>query len=166
MPKWKPMVPASSVPLHPTRRRELERWARDMGFSEDIVAQQIEEATQAETWMNNLYVATVHDAEPWTEGWPLMRQLSIRRIDRAVIHDWRHLQQIKADIFGPDAEAVELYPSARRVVDTANSYHLWVLTPPGVMFPFGWSVGLRSDDNAAGIPGQQRSGAAGASWGS
>jgi hypothetical protein len=88
-----------------------------------------------------------------------MVQLSIRRLDRRSIHDWRHLQQIKTDLFGPDAEAVELYPAEGRVVDTANSYHLWVLVEPGTMFPFGWTEGLRTEQGIAGIANQQRPGA-------
>lgn len=159
MSKWQPMAPAKSQPIHPTRRRKLERWATSQGFSEAAVTTQIEMAESAETWMNNVYVATVHDVDYVGEGWPQMKQLSIRRIDRKVIHDWRDLQQVKNDIFGPETEAVELYPSDDRVVDTANSYHLWVLTDPGTKFPFGWGTGLRTDDVVAGIPDQQRPGA-------
>lgn len=159
MGKWQPMQPAVSQPIHPTRRRELARWAEAQGFSKEAIADHIEQAQSAETWMNNVYVATVHPVELAANGWPQMKQLSIRRIDRKVIHDWRHLQQVKNDIFGPDCEAVELYPSDDRVVDTANSYHLWVLIEPGAKFPFGWGAGLRSDGDVAGIPGQQRPGA-------
>jgi hypothetical protein len=159
MAKWQPMTPAKSLPLHPTRRRELTRWAVAQGFTPEAVADLIAKAETAETWMNNLYVATIHDAPVWVDGWPDMRQLSIRRIDRRSIHDWRHLQRIKADIFGPEAEAVELYPSEHRVVDTANSYHLWVLTELGAVFPFGWKAGLQTDERIADIPNQQRPGA-------
>ena len=159
MGKWHPMKPAISQPIHPTRRRALERWAKEQGLTDAAIAQQIAQAQGSETWMNNIYVATVHPGAPTEGGWPAMKQLSIRRIDRKVIHDWRHLQQIKTDIFGPDCEAVELYPSDDRVVDTANSYHLWVLTDPGRKFPFGWGTGQRTDCNVAGIPGQQRPGA-------
>lgn len=159
MAKWQTMAPAKSVPLHPTRRREIERFAETQGISAEEVARLVRDQENAETWMNNLYVATVMPASVWQEGWPPMKQLSVRRIDRKTIHDWRHLQRVKADIFGADAEAVELYPAAARVVDTANSYHLWVLTEPGVRFPFGWADGLQTDENPANIPGQQRPGA-------
>lgn len=156
MGKWQRMARARQLPLHPTRRRELVRWAESVGFSEEEVAERIREVSDAETWMNNVYVATIHDAPIWREDWPQMKQLSIRRIDRRPIHDWRHLQQVKADIFGPEAEAVELYPGASRVVDTASSFHLFVLTEPGSVFPFGWARGLRSDESI--LPGQQRPG--------
>lgn len=72
---------------------------------------------------------------------PEMLHLSIKRIDREVIHDWRDLQEIKNQLVGPEYEAVELYPAESRVVDTANQYHLWVVTDPGYRFPFGFSEG-------------------------
>jgi len=65
--------------------------------------------------------------------------LSIKRIDRAPLHDWRELQQIKNELVGPEYEAVELYPAESRVVDTANQYHLWVIIKPGIRFPFGFN---------------------------
>lgn len=160
MSKWKPMARAKSLPLHPTRRAALTRWAHDLGHSPAAVEKLIAEAEGAETWMNDRYVATIHPTAAWQDGWPNMAQLSIRRIDRKPIHDWRHLQQIKTDIYGPSVEAVELYPNEKRVVDTANSFHLFVLTDPGSMFPFGWQDGLRTDDDAAAIANQQRRGSA------
>lgn len=161
MPKWKPMAKAKSLPLHPSRRRDLVSWATRLGHEPEEIEALIVDAENAETWMNDSYVATIHPAKAWTEGWPKMAQLSIRRIDRKPIHDWRHLQQIKNDIFGHETEAVELYPKSARVVDTANSYHLFVLVDEGAVFPFGWATGLKTDENAAGIPKQQRPGSAG-----
>lgn len=159
MAKWKPMERAKPLPLHPTRRREMVRWAESVGYNADKIEEIIAEAETATTYMNDLYVATVVPADKHHENWPDMVQLSIRRLDRRAIHDWRHLQQIKTDLFGPDAEAVELYPSSTRVVDTANSYHLFVLVEPGTMFPFGWTQGLRTEQGIAGIAHQQRPGA-------
>lgn len=157
MANWKTMEPAKTLPLHKTRKNELVRWGKQQGFSDTQIQASIESAAAAETYMNDNYVATLHPVET-QDGWPKMVQLSIRRVDRKPIHDWRHLQQIKNDIFSPLHEAVELYPMADRVVDTANSYHLFVLTVEGLQFPFGWPSGLRSDDSAADIPNQQRPG--------
>ncbi len=69
--------------------------------------------------------------------------LSIKRIDKGPCHDWRHFQEIKNMIIGPEHEAVELYPAESRVVDTANQYHLWVAADPEFRFPFGFSVGKK-----------------------
>lgn len=69
--------------------------------------------------------------------WGLITWLSIKRRDKAPIHDWRDLQRIKNDLAGPEVEAVEIYPAESRLVDTANQYHLWCL-PQGFQLPFGF----------------------------
>lgn len=51
--------------------------------------------------------------------------LSIKRNDRSPIRDWRHLQQIKNEILGPETAAVEVFPPESQLVDSANEYHLW-----------------------------------------
>ena len=48
--------------------------------------------------------------------------LSIKRRDRAPVHDWRELQQIKNMIVGDEHEGFEVYPAESRLVDTANQY--------------------------------------------
>ena len=64
--------------------------------------------------------------------------LSIRRLDRDAVHDWRHLQRIKNELLGPEYEAVELYPKESRLVDTSNQYHLWAFDGSDYIFPFGY----------------------------
>lgn len=97
------------------------------------VAAHLAEAT--EVWLNNLYVVTV---QRYREGRPDVSSLSIRRIDRAAIHDWRHFQRIKNEIAGEDVDAFELYPMKKRTVDTANQYWIWCMRP-GVELPMGFS---------------------------
>lgn len=65
--------------------------------------------------------------------------LSIKRIDREPIHDWRDLQRIKTELIGAECEAVELFPAESRVIDTANQYHLWAVPDASFRFPFGFS---------------------------
>jgi len=84
------------------------------------------------------------------DGFPEMVWLSIKRIDKGVMHDWRHLQEIKNMIVGPEHEAVELYPAESRLTDTANQYHLWVLRSPTLRFPFGFDRRVVQDDPAVG----------------
>ena len=82
--------------------------------------------------------------------------LSIRRLDRGPIRDWRHFQRIKNELVGPEREAVELFPAESRLVDAANQYHLWVL-PEGQQLPVGFNRRLVSDtDEAATIGAVQR----------
>ena len=75
------------------------------------------------------------------KDWPAMWWLSIKRIDKECIHDWRELQKIKNELIGPENEAVELYPAESRLIDESNQFHLWVLKEvrTNVGFPFGWS---------------------------
>lgn len=94
-----------------------------------------------ETWRNDKYVVHVI---PWPalklngHSTPIV-QLSIRRIDRAAVRDWRDFQRIKNQLMGPDCEAIELYPAESRLVDTANQFHLWVVHDPLFRFPFGYT---------------------------
>lgn len=92
-------------------------------------------------FINDKYQVVVHSvAESQQDGsFPALIHLSIRRLDREPIHDWRDLQEIKNQLVGPDHEAVELYPAESRRADSANQYHLWVLQDSSVQFPFGFT---------------------------
>lgn len=96
------------------------------------------DATPFKLFTNNLYQVAVYEREPYQDGWPMMIHLSIKRLDREAIHDWRDLQRIKNELVGPEHEAVELYPAESRLVDTANQYHLFVMADVNARFPFGF----------------------------
>jgi hypothetical protein len=71
--------------------------------------------------------------------------LSIKRIDKEPIHDWRDLQEIKNIFLGTESEAVELYPAESRLIDSANQYHLWSFIDDNgnpIKFDFGWKARL------------------------
>jgi hypothetical protein len=91
--------------------------------------------TDCEYWINDKYQVAVRKKDN------SLIHLSIKRLDRECVHDWRELQQIKSELVGPENEAVELYPAESRVVDTANQFHLWVASDPGYRFPFGFNAG-------------------------
>lgn len=63
--------------------------------------------------------------------------LSVKRIDKAPVRHWRHMQRIKNELCGPECEGVELYPAESRLLDEANQYHLFVVPNDGYRFPFG-----------------------------
>ena len=101
-----------------------------------------EDAKLDQCWQNNHYMVLVRrrTGPGWFDascscfnGFPEtvgeITWLSIRRLDRKPIHDWRHFQKIKNDIVGEEAEAVEIYPAESRLTDTANQYHLFAYTP-------------------------------------
>jgi hypothetical protein len=82
--------------------------------------------------------------------------LSIRRMDREPIHDWRDLQTIKNMLVGESHEAVEIYPAEDRLVDTSNQYHLWVFSDPSFRLPFGFGERLVMDPNQAAATGAKQ----------
>jgi hypothetical protein len=79
-----------------------------------------------EAWKNDRYDVIVRRRR---EG---SVHLSIKRLDRYAIHDWRHLQQIKNEILGEELLAIEIYPPESELIDTSNQYHLWHF--PGLRF--------------------------------
>ena len=124
-------------------------------FGGDVSFRAFKEAVRAELTKTPVFkseeyqVAVFADDSP-ADGWPPMIHLSIKRIDKQPIHDWRDLQEIKNALVGPEHEAVELYPAESRVVDSANQYHLWVLADPAERFPFGFTERYVSYDSVGG----------------
>jgi len=97
-------------------------------------------------FVNDLYQI---QAEEYAPG---CLHLNIRRRDGGMFKDWRHFQQIKNEIAGPEREAVELYPAESRKVDTTNKWHLWV-QPEGVRIDVGWNGRDVSYDSTDHVPG-------------
>jgi hypothetical protein len=85
-------------------------------------------------WLNDVYSVGRYD-----DG--NIIHLSIKRIDKEPIHDWRDLQEIKNLLVGKENEAVELYPAESRRVDMANQYHLWCFADEKATIPFGFNDG-------------------------
>ncbi len=91
----------------------------------------LEESKKGLFYINDRYQVKVKDV-----GNELL-WLSIKRLDKEPIHDWRDLQEIKNQIVGKECEGVEIYPAESRKVDGANQYHLWVYKDPKIRIPFG-----------------------------
>ncbi|MCB1423191.1 MAG: hypothetical protein KDJ69_12145 [Nitratireductor sp.] len=92
-------------------------------------------------WLNDEYQVNIRQRSLQLGDDTYWDHLSIKRVDRAPVHDWRDLQAIKNKLYGPEYEAVELYPAESRLGDTANQYHLWVLVDESgdpVQIPVGW----------------------------
>lgn len=49
---------------------------------------------------------------------------------------WSVKQEIKDELFGIRATAIEVFPARKNLVDVADVYHLWVL-PKNMSLPFG-----------------------------
>lgn len=106
-------------------------------------------------WRNSRYQVMVsriypHDKETGAliKTDLFVTQLSIKRIDRMAIHDWRDLQRIKNELAGDEALAVEVYPPESKLVDTANQYFLWVVPPAWIdVFAFIFQTRVVSEAN-------------------
>ena len=107
-------------------------------------------------WVNSRYQVEVHRNEVDVKGFPKMHWLSIKRLDKEAIHDWRDLQRIKNDLIGPEHEGMEVYPAESRLVDSSNQYHLWVLAKEGVGFPLGFGERFISEGGVETGAGKSR----------
>lgn len=90
---------------------------------------------------NDIYVVAIRQVnEPICD----MIWLSICRIDKKPLHNWRDLQTIKNMLVGENCFGYEVYPAEDQLVDTANQYHLWCF-PNGYSLPFGFKEGRKVD---------------------
>jgi hypothetical protein len=151
---WIPLRRMTPVPPSAARMAELREHAAKL--RPDFSAEQLDEVFAAvqsegsEIWANDLY--QVHVIR-WPARPPIPHpvvQLSIRRLDRQAARDWRHFQQIKNDLVGPECEAIELYPAESRLVDTATQFHLWCVNDPYWRFPLGYDSGRVVSGEAGG----------------
>ena len=126
---WTRFERVERAPLSPEQMAEIEAQAQSRGQSVEEVLSGMDRSTMYANSQFLVHLTEMADGLVW---------LSIRRVDRKPIRDWRALQRIKNEIVGRDREACELYPSEARLVDLANQYHLWVL-PRGERFPFGFN---------------------------
>ena len=161
-PQWRPLERGRAVPKQPEEIAEMVAMAVRSGIPEEEairrVAEAIDAAARDEIWLNDRYVVHL-DRDPFVTGTAGLEgslHISVRRTDRKAVHDWRDLQRIKDQLAGPDREAIEVYPAASRLVDTANQFHLWVL-PEGEHVPYGWFRRFVSDEEGGGT--RQRPGA-------
>lgn len=143
-----------------TRFKEDPTWGRAAAGGQDLTEAEfiahiekiIGDELNCPVFVNDTYQVSIRKVQPTGEpdSWPDMLHLSIKRIDKETIHDWRELQTIKNELVGPEHEAIELYPAESRRVDSANQYHLFVLMKEGLQFPIGWKQRLVSDEMLAG----------------
>jgi hypothetical protein len=105
---------------------------------EELIKEVVERALAKEYWNNDKYQVSVFDAET-DPDFPAMWHVSVKRHDRYPIFNWRDIQTMKNELFGPEHEAVQLFPAESRLVDGANQYHLYVLKEAGLRFPFGFT---------------------------
>lgn len=131
---WTPFVEGKMPPEY-TDVVAIRKKCPDMTLDE--AHQMAARLRRERVYRNNRYQVHIREIGSPADTWPEMIHLSIKRVDKEVIHDWRDLQRIKNELVGPEHEAVELYPAESRLVDEANQYHLWVFKSAEPRWPFG-----------------------------
>lgn len=118
-------------------RSQIKALAKSAGTSMNQIEKGLRDIREnEEVYLNDQYQVNVRRIKsPFGD----LFWLSIKRLDKEVIHDWRDLQEIKNLIVGPENEGVELYPAEARKVDTSNQYHLFVLADSTKWWPFGFA---------------------------
>lgn len=152
-----PMGPFFPARL-PDAASDIDAMAKKFGVTRDAAAAQVERLRRQSVYMNDLYQVNAQlVSAPFGAVAGDMMWLSIKRRDKAPVHDWRDLQAVKNLIIGPEHEGFEVYPAEARLVDTANQYHLWVFLDPKVRLPVGFGEREVLDaDQAAAVGATQR----------
>jgi hypothetical protein len=111
------LQPATVIPK---TQAEIEEMASAMNMPIEMVRDTLKDTAENDLlYLNDVYQVAVRANAGVTH-------LSIKRLDKEPVHDWRDLQDIKNELCGKESNAVEVYPAESRLVDSANQYHLWV----------------------------------------
>ena len=131
------MTPFERAVLPPATRGSL---MQQFSLTARQAAEQLQRMREQIVFMNDTYQVNVTyiQAKPFGVKTGDIVWLSVKRLDKEAIHDWRDLQRIKNELVGPENEAFEIYPAESRLVDTANQYHLWCFRDPAVRLPVGF----------------------------
>ena len=143
---WQPLVETTDHPK-PETEAVVQVVAEHYGISKDSARDWVARArSEVRFFVNDLYEVALSPT-----GIDAL-QITVQRRDGSLFKDWRHFQEIKNQMAGPEREAVELYPAESRKVDTTNKWHLWVL-PEGVTVELGWEKRDVSYKEIRDVPG-------------
>lgn len=102
-------------------------------------------------WTNDLYQVNVQkglNAKYWfhfdADNINQYVYLSIKRRDKEAAFDLEHIQEIKDVLVSKNSMGIELYPNQKRVLDTANQYHMFVF--PENFSPIEFTEDFNSED--------------------
>lgn len=144
------------LPAVDTRPR-FEQFAVDyqaLGLSQPALRRMWEKMARDKLYLSDYYQVAIDKDPPHAFAGAVIWHLSIKRLDKEPIMDWRDLQAIKSQLCGDEAEGLQLFPAESRTVDTSNQYHLWVFMKMGKRrlprLPVGWSAGMVLDEAATG----------------
>ena len=82
--------------------------------------------------------------------WGIIEHVTIQRLGGSGDIPWAVKQEIKTELFGERATAIEVFPDERNLVDVCDVYHLWIL-PEKFRLPFG----IHPTRDVKGVPVQR-----------
>ena len=152
---WRPLQKIAHDDFDGERPEVIAKTIKHYGISAAEAVERLQaEFKKCEYYVNDLYQVQVQPC-PEQEG---MLHINIRRRDGSItLRDWRHFQQIKNEIAGPEREAFEIYPAESRKVDTSNKFHLWVL-PENCSMDIGWKYRDVQYAEHKNVPGMRQRG--------
>jgi len=117
---------------------QLQVIAARYGISNEDAAAHYSTTEDDRAFMNCTYLVVVRPAPGYMnhQNFAGLLWLSIRRRDGKPIRSWPDLQEIKNTFLGEQGEAIEVFPSESRRVDSANQYHLFGAA--NMRAPFGF----------------------------
>lgn len=68
--------------------------------------------------------------------WGIVEHVTIQKMPSGGDVPWAIKQEIKNELFGERATAIEVFPDVRNLIDVCDVYHLWIL-PEKFKLPFG-----------------------------
>jgi hypothetical protein len=149
---WRPLIRINRDDFKPIPSELLAYTMREYNLDEAAaIALLNKEHDKCVFWINDLYQVAVTPCGPDDQ----CLHINIRRRDGGMFKDWRHFQQIKNEVAGPEREALEIYPAESRKVDSSNKWHLWVL-PEGSQFGLGWTERDVSYNECRNVPGMRQ----------
>lgn len=83
-------------------------------------------AWMTRAYRNNRYVVMIND-NACNMGVTMTKVIVQRHDDNPIPGHWRQMQNIKNELFGSEATAIEFYPSESELTDEANIYWMWIL---------------------------------------
>jgi len=136
---------ANYVEMPAERIKEI---AKSFGVPEaEVIRTMVDERLNTKIFVNDKYqvaMRTIANDDPEV---PSVVHLSIKRLDKEPIHDWRDLQKIKNELVGAEIEMWECYPKESQLIDTANQYHMWGFLTEQKIIPFGFNEGRKVIDH-------------------
>jgi hypothetical protein len=133
---------------------EFARDYADLGLRPQSLRAMYDKLRRDKIYLSDQYQVAIDKDPRHGYAGTIIWHLSIKRIDKEPIMDWRDLQAIKSQLCGDEAEAIQLFPAESRKVDTSNQYHLWVFMKAGSLrlprLPVGWTTEMVIDEAVTG----------------